>query len=98
MSDVLDARARGMVALVEEKTGRTTQDFAVLAVAAGLGGPEVKPGARIEWLKRDFGLGHGHAMALAHAIKQVLDQTDTAEAATPGPSPWRRLSRRSPRM
>ena len=69
MSEVLDVRAKAMVASVEAKTGKTVADFVALASAEGLGDPATKPGALIAWLKEDFGLGHGHAMAIAHAIK-----------------------------
>ncbi|MEO5758740.1 MAG: DUF4287 domain-containing protein [Mesorhizobium sp.] len=57
---------------IEKKTGKTTKDFVALAVAKGLGDPTIKPGARIAWLKQDFGLGHGHAMFMAHAIRDAL--------------------------
>jgi hypothetical protein len=57
---------------IEKKTGKTTDDFVVLAIENGLGDPTIKPGVRIAWLKKEFGLGHGHAMAMAHAIKKAL--------------------------
>ncbi|QPC92207.1 DUF4287 domain-containing protein [Mesorhizobium sp. INR15] len=57
---------------IEKKTGKTTKDFVALAVAKGLGDPTIKPGVRIAWLKQDFGLGHGHAMFMAHAIRDAL--------------------------
>ena len=57
---------------IEKKTGKTTREFVTLAIAKGLGGPEIKPGVRMTWLKQEFGLGHGHAMAMAHAIKTAL--------------------------
>ncbi len=57
---------------IEKKTGKTTEGFVVLAIKKGLGGPAVKPRVRIAWLKEEFGLGHGHAMFMAHAIKNTL--------------------------
>jgi hypothetical protein len=57
---------------IEKKTGKTTKDFVALAVKKGLGDPEIKPGVRIAWLKEEFGLGHGHAMWMAHAVKNAL--------------------------
>ena len=57
---------------IEKKTGKTTKDFVALAIAKGLGEPSVKPSVRMNWLKEEFGLGHGHAMAMAHAIKTAL--------------------------
>jgi hypothetical protein len=70
MSEILDARAKSMIATIEARTGKTAQDFVALAIAEGLGDPAVKPGVRIAWLKQSFGLGHGHAMA--HAIEEAL--------------------------
>lgn len=57
---------------IEKKTGKTTKDFVALAKKNGLGDPAIKPGVRIAWLKEEFGLGHGHAMFMAHAIKNAL--------------------------
>ena len=71
MSDVLDARAKAMVATVEAKTGKTVADYVKLAKAKGLDDPATKPGALIAWLKADHGLGHGHAMAMTHAIRMA---------------------------
>ncbi|MDB4939815.1 MAG: hypothetical protein JWO40_240 [Candidatus Doudnabacteria bacterium] len=54
---------------MKEKTGKAPKDFLPLAKAKGYDNSEVKPGIIIAWLKKDFGLGHGYAMALAHFIK-----------------------------
>jgi len=54
---------------IEQKTGLTPQQFIELAEKKKLAGPEVKAGAIVAWLKEDFQLGHGHAMALVHVIK-----------------------------
>ncbi len=54
---------------IEEKTGKTPNDFVKLAKAKGFTDPATKAGAIIDWLKKDFDLGHGHAMALVHVIK-----------------------------
>jgi hypothetical protein len=60
------------IPIVEKKTGLTTKQFAALAIKKGLGDPAIKPGVRMAWLKEEYGLGHGHAMAMAHAIKTAL--------------------------
>ena len=52
------------------KTGKTPKEFLALAKKKGLDAPETKAGAIVSWLKEDFGLGHGHAMALVHVIKK----------------------------
>lgn len=72
MSDIMDARAKSMVATIEARTGKTTRDFVKLAVKSGLDNPSAKRGAVVDWLKSDFGLGHGHALAMAHAIREAL--------------------------
>lgn len=53
---------------IEAKTGNTPNDFIALARARGFDS-NTKAGAIIDWLKDDFDLGRGHAMALVHVIK-----------------------------
>lgn len=55
---------------IEQKTGKTPLEFIQLAKSKGFDDPSVKAGEIIAWLKEDFGLGHGHAMALVHVIKK----------------------------
>lgn len=54
---------------IEQKTGKTPLEFIQLAKAKGLHGPDVKAGEVIAWLKEDFDLGRGHAMALVYVFK-----------------------------
>lgn len=54
---------------IEQKTGKTPQEFIELAKSKGYDNPSVKAGEIVAWLKEDFSLGHGHAMALVHVIK-----------------------------
>lgn len=54
---------------IEAKTGKTPNEFIELAREKGYDKPEVKAGVIVDWLKQDFGLGRGHAMALVHVIK-----------------------------
>ena len=54
---------------IKAKTGKTPEDFKRLAKKEGLLEPGVKAGAIVAWLKRDFGLGHGHAMAIYATFK-----------------------------
>jgi hypothetical protein len=49
---------------IRAKTGKGPDDFKALAEAKGLLAPGVKAGAVVAWLKADFGLGAGHAMAI----------------------------------
>jgi hypothetical protein len=54
---------------IEERTGLTPRQFIALAEERGLDQPSTKAGAIVDWLKEDYGLGRGHAMALVHVIK-----------------------------
>jgi len=54
---------------IEEKTGKTPQEFIDMAIEKGFDDPKTKAGVIIDWLKKDFDLGRGHAMALVHIIK-----------------------------
>ena len=59
---------------IQEKTGKTPADFKVLAADKGFYGPDgialgVKATQITDWLKADFGLGHGHAMAIVALLK-----------------------------
>jgi hypothetical protein len=54
---------------IKAKTGKTPDEFKKLAKKQGLLQPGVKAGAIVAWLKRDFGLGHGHAMAIYATFK-----------------------------
>ena len=54
---------------IEEKTGLTPRQFVDLAEEKGYNDPSVKAGVIVEWLKNDYELGRGHAMALVHVIK-----------------------------
>ena len=54
---------------IEEKTGRTPREFIALAKERGYDDPATKAGVIVDWLKADYGLGRGHAMALVQVIK-----------------------------
>ena len=59
---------------IQSKTGKSPDDFRKLATKKGFaeGGklkPDVKAGAVIAWLKADYSLGHGHAMAIVALLK-----------------------------
>ena len=55
---------------VEDKTGLTPRQLVEIAHAKGFDDPAVKAGGIVEWLKADYGLGRGHAMAIVHVIKK----------------------------
>ena len=59
---------------IRAKTGKSPADFRRLATDRGFaeGGKlkvGVKAGAVVAWLKADFGMGHGHAMAIVAFLK-----------------------------
>jgi len=54
---------------IRAKTGKTPEDFRKLAKQKGLLKPEVKAGQIVTWLKEDFDLGRGHAMAIYLLLK-----------------------------
>jgi hypothetical protein len=53
---------------IQAKTGKTPEDFRVLAAEKGL----TKYSDVMAWLKADYGLGHGHA----NVIAQILTKPD----------------------
>lgn len=68
---------------IEDKTGLTPREFISLAHERGFDDPATKAGTIIEWLKEDYGLGRGHAMALVHVIKKG-PKIDAKHVATTG--------------
>ena len=62
---------------IEEKTGLTPRQFVEIAKKRGYDAPEVKSSVIVDWLKDDYDLGRGHAMALVHVIKKGPQISDT---------------------
>lgn len=59
---------------IKSKTGKTPDDFKKLAekkgfIVNGKMNPSVKATEITNWLKEEFELGHGHAMAIYAAFK-----------------------------
>ncbi len=66
---------------IEAKTGKSPKQFRALADARGLTEKgRLKPGIRAgqvtDWLKADYSLGHGHAMALYALFKGFKQEGD----------------------
>ena len=64
---------------IETKTGKSPADFRALAEKKGFThkgklAAGVKAGAVIKWLKDDYQLGHGHAMAIYALLKGVKQE------------------------
>jgi hypothetical protein len=70
---------QGYLRSIAAKTGKTPADFRALAQGKGFTEkgrltPDVKAGAIIKWLKEDFELGHGHAMAIYALLKGTRNE------------------------
>jgi hypothetical protein len=66
---------------IQTKTGKSPADFKQLAANKGfmVDGklrPDVKTGQVVTWLKEDFELGHGHAMAIVALLKGTKKEGD----------------------
>ena len=53
---------------IETKTGKTPQQLLDEAGSRGYG-PETRAGVVVDWLKEEYGVGRGHAMALYGVLK-----------------------------
>jgi hypothetical protein len=65
---------------IKAKTGKGVHDFQQLADEKGFTQrgtlkEGVKAGEIVKWLKEDFGLGHGHAMAIYAVLKPAKSTT-----------------------
>lgn len=66
---------------IQAKTGKTPDDFKTMAEQKGFTQngqlkSNVKAGEVVMWLKDDFALGHGHAMAIYALLKGVKKEGD----------------------
>lgn len=63
---------------IQAKTGKSPADFKAMAEKKGFTvkgkiNPAVKAGEIVQWLKDEFDLGHGHAMAIVALLKGKKD-------------------------
>jgi hypothetical protein len=61
---------------IQEKTGKTPDDFKKLAekkgfLEKGKLNPAVKATEIVAWLKKEYELGHGHSMAIYALLKGI---------------------------
>ena len=66
---------------IKTKTGKTPAEFRRLAERKGLLKPNVKTSRIVEWLKQDFDLGHGHAMAVVVTLRSATQPELTSGEA-----------------
>lgn len=55
---------------IEKQTGVSPDEFIRLATEKGFTAPGTKATAITDWLKADYKLGHGHAMAVYKLLKE----------------------------
>lgn len=55
---------------IHAKTGKHPEDFHALAIEQGLMNADTKAMQIVGWLKEEFALGHGHAMAIWCAFQK----------------------------
>lgn len=83
---------------IKAKTGKTSDDFHALAKKAGILTPELKASGLVAWLKKEFDLGHGHAMAIWAVFIDNGWATSPSKSAgkrkRQGPNTGRRRSKR----
>jgi hypothetical protein len=58
---------------IKAKTGKSAEDFKKLGEKKGFLKPGVKASEIVNWLKKDFDLGHGHAMAIFMVFKTATE-------------------------
>lgn len=66
---------------IQAKTGKSPADFKKLAekkgfLKSGKLNAGIKAGEIVDWLKKDFKLGHGHAMAIYALFKGIKKEGD----------------------
>lgn len=68
---------QGYLKTINQKTGKSPADFRKLAEEKGFtknGELVAKAGDITKWLKDDFELGHGHAMAIYALLKGIKNE------------------------
>lgn len=75
---------------ITAKTGKTPADFLRMAekkgfVEKGTIKTGVKAGQIVDWLKADFELGHGHAMAIVAVLKGRSEDHEAPAKKTSSP-------------
>ena len=64
---------------IKSKTGKGPDDFRKMAKEKGFSQdgelkPGIKAGEIVDWLKEEFALGHGHAMAIYALLKGMKNE------------------------
>ena len=56
---------------IEKNTGVSPQEFIRRAIEKGFTRPGTRATEITDWLKAEFGLGHGHAMAIVKLLRDA---------------------------
>ena len=64
---------------IKSKTGKSPEDFRKMSEEKGFSQdgklkPGIKAGEIVDWLKEEFELGHGHAMAIYALLKGMKNE------------------------
>lgn len=54
---------------IEKKTGKTPEQFKAAMEAAGIYSPDMKASGLVDFLRKEYGPGHGHSMAIWAVFK-----------------------------
>lgn len=70
---------QGYLKTIKERTGKVPADFRAMAEQKGFTKngvlqSTIKAGDIVKWLKDDFELGHGHAMAIYALLKGIKNE------------------------
>jgi len=68
---------QGYLKTIKTQTGKGPADFRAIAEEKGFtqnGELKAKAGDIVAWLKADFDLGHGHAMAIYALLKGIKNE------------------------
>ncbi|MBK9275845.1 MAG: DUF4287 domain-containing protein [Flavobacteriales bacterium] len=71
MAAELDAATRSMIANLQEKTGKSLEEWMALLASKGF----AKHGERVSFLKNEHGLGHGYANLVALMLSKSAAST-----------------------
>lgn len=81
IKDLIDMSFQAYLDNIQTKTGKSPDDFKAMAEQKGFTQngdlkSSVKAGDIVKWLKDDYELGHGHAMAIYALLKGVKKEGD----------------------